>query len=97
MDERDFELLITLNETKNITHAADKLFISQSSLSKRIRAIEEELGICLMLRSRQGIHFTPEGEEVLRRSIEAADQLKRMRATLDAQKDYVCGTLRAGV
>lgn len=97
MDERDFELLITLNDTKNITHAADKLFISQSSLSKRIRAIEEELGICLMLRSRQGIHFTPEGEEVLRRSKDASDQLKLMRDNLDSQKDYVCGTLRAGV
>lgn len=65
MDERDFELLITLNETENITHAADRLYISQSSLSKRIRAIEQELGICILLRSRHGVHFTPEGEEVL--------------------------------
>jgi DNA-binding transcriptional LysR family regulator len=97
MDERDFELLITLNETQNITHAADKLYISQSSLSKRIRAIEKELGICLLLRSKQGVHFTPEGEEVLIRSKEAAHQLKLMRDNLDAKKGYVCGTLKAGV
>lgn len=72
MDERDFELIITLNETQNITHAAERLYISQSSLSKRISAIEKELGICLLLRSKQGVHFTPEGEEVLLRSKEAA-------------------------
>lgn len=97
MDERDFELLITLNETENITHAADRLYISQSSLSKRIRAIEQELGICILLRSRHGVHFTPEGEEVLLRIKEASYQLKLMRNNLNANKDYVCGTLKIGV
>jgi len=36
MDERDFELLKTLGKTKNITRAADLLYATQSSLSKRI-------------------------------------------------------------
>ena len=58
MTERDFEILEVLNKTKNITHAADLLYINQSALSKRIIAIEEELGVTLMIRSRQGIHFT---------------------------------------
>lgn len=97
MDERDFELLKTLGKTKNITRAADLLYATQSSLSKRILAIEQELGITLMLRSRQGIHFTPEGEEVLKRTAMAAGQLKLMREAIDEKKGYVCGTLNAGV
>lgn len=97
MDERDFELLETLNETGNITHAADRLYITQSSLSKRIQAIEKELGICLMIRSKQGIQFTPEGEEVLLRTKEAASQLKMMRDHLISNKDHVYGTLKVGV
>lgn len=97
MDERDFELLKTLGKTKNITRAADLLYATQSSLSKRISAIEQELGIILMLRSRQGIHFTPEGEEVLKRTAEAANQLKLMRENIDTKKGLVCGTLNAGV
>ncbi len=97
MTERDFELLLTLEETKNITHAADALFVTQSSLSKRIAAIEEELQITLLLRSRQGIHFTPEGEEVLHYIKKASKQLEAMRVSLDAGRDYVCGTLNAGV
>ena len=97
MDERDFELLIALNETKNITRAADKLFITQSSLSKRIHAIEKELDICLLLRSRQGVHFTPEGEVVLKRATEAACILDIMRSDLGRNKGYICGTLNAGV
>lgn len=88
MDERDFELLIALNETKNITRAADKLFITQSSLSKRIHAIEKELDICLLLRSRQGVHFTPEGEVVLKRATEAACILDVMRSDLGRKKGF---------
>ncbi len=44
MDEKDFELLEVLDETRNITHAADKLYMTQSALSKRIKSMEQELG-----------------------------------------------------
>ncbi len=97
MDERDFELLITLKETGNITHAADRLYMTQSSLSKRIHAIEKELDTTLLLRSRQGVHFTPEGEIVLKRVSEAACLLDIMRNELDRKKGYICGTLNLGV
>ena len=97
MNERDFELLSALNQTKNITRAADLLYITQSALSKRINALEEELGATLMLRSRQGIHFTPEGEEVLERTQAAAEQLTLMRRNLDQSKSYISGTLNAGI
>ena len=46
MDEKDYELLHALDETRNITHAADKLYMTQSALSKRIKALEQELGRC---------------------------------------------------
>ncbi len=97
MDERDFELLMTLKNTENITHAADRLYITQSSLSKRINAIEKELNTCILLRSRQGVHFTPEGEIVLKRVSEAACLLDIMRNELESHKGYVCGTLNVGV
>lgn len=97
MDERDFELLAALDRTRNITHAADLLYVTQSSLSKRISAIEQELGITLLLRSRQGVHFTPEGEEVLKHTLRAARELSLMREAIAAGRDYVCGTLDAGV
>ncbi|AIF52554.1 LysR family transcriptional regulator [Pelosinus sp. UFO1] len=97
MDERDFELLTTLNKTRNITHAADILYISQSSLSKRIRAIEQELGVSLMLRSHQGIHFTPAGEAVLKYTLEASKQMAHMRKAIEKSRNYICGTLNAGV
>lgn len=97
MDEKDFELIEVLGDSKNITKAAEKLFITQSALSKRIRAIERELGVALLLRCHQGIRFTPAGETVLAYSRSAAKQLEQMRVQLDAQQEEVCGSLRAGI
>ena len=42
--ETGFQLLEVPGESRNITKVADRLFITQSALSKRIKAIERELG-----------------------------------------------------
>lgn len=97
MDERDFELLEKLYETKNITHTAEAFYITQPALSKRIAQIESELDVTLIIRSRQGVRFTPEGEEVLASCRKAAAELSAMRERLALTKDYVCGTLNAGI
>ncbi len=97
MDERDFLLLSVLHETKNITQAAEKLGVTQSSLSKRIHAVEEDLGVSLMLRSRSGIRFTPEGEAVLDTALSAKTMLDDLRESLRLSNGGLCGTLRLGV
>ena len=89
MDEKDFELLQALADSRNITKAADKLYITQSALSKRIRSIERELGVELLLRSHQGIRFTPSGEAVLAHSRAAAREMEQMRRNLDALHDCI--------
>lgn len=97
MDEKDFDILSALAKTKNITHAANQLYVTQSSLSKRISSIEQELSITLLVRSRTGVHFTPEGEEVLKKTAEVQKILKLMRANLEANKGYICGSINIGV
>lgn len=97
MDEKDYELLHALDETRNITHAADKLYMTQSALSKRIKALEQELGVEIVLRSRQGIRFTPAGEQVLLHSAAAAREMEKMRRQLASIRGEACGTLRAGI
>ena len=44
MDEQDIELLKTLIDTQNITKTAKKLYTTQSSLTKRIQKMEQDLG-----------------------------------------------------
>ncbi|MBM6868198.1 LysR family transcriptional regulator [Collinsella tanakaei] len=96
MDEKDFALLHVLKECGNITHAADRLYLTQSALSKRIKAIERELGCDIVLRTRKGVRFTPAGELALAHTAQAAHELELLRRELDAAQDTICGTLNAG-
>ena len=50
---------------QNISKAAQKLNIAQSSLSLAIKSLESEFGICLIKRQRVGFVLTPEGERFL--------------------------------
>lgn len=96
MDEKDFALLHTLRECGNITHAADRLYLTQSALSKRIKAIERELGCEVIIRTRKGVRFTPEGELVIERTARAQRELTALRHELSQAQGEICGTLRAG-
>lgn len=97
MDDRDYKLLLLLSKTKNITHASEELYISQSTLSKRIQSIEKELGVELMIRSRQGIHFTPVGEEILNLAQKIVSHRKEMDFVIANTLDIIKGTIHLGV
>lgn len=56
---------LTLVETMSFSNAADELYISQSSLSKHIRALETELGVPLLYRTRHHVELTKYGENIL--------------------------------
>ncbi len=58
----------------NITQAAEKLFLTQPSVSKHIRKLEEELGCVLFRRTKRGVSLTTEGQALMRR-IEPACRL----------------------
>lgn len=70
---------VTVTECGNITEAAEKLFISQPSLSNAIRNLETEMGITAFARTNKGVVLTREGEELLsfaRMLLEQADIMK---------------------
>ena len=71
--------LVTAAECGNMTEAAEKLFISQPSLSAAIKNLEEEMGVIIFVRSNKGIVPTRDGEELLsyaRMLLEQAEIMK---------------------
>jgi LysR family transcriptional activator of glutamate synthase operon len=56
---------LAIVEQKNFIRAADTMFISQSSLSRQIKAIEDELGVILFYRNRHQIELTDAGKTFL--------------------------------
>ena len=61
MDEKDLLIFLTLADTGNLTRTAEKLYLSQPTLSKRLQNMEADLGAALFLRSKQGVTLTPAG------------------------------------
>lgn len=61
MDIAQIQYVLTVAATGSFSAAADELYISQSSLSKQIIALEKELGVLLFDRSKRQIALTPAG------------------------------------
>lgn len=62
MDTRQIEYILKIAEEKNLTRAADKLFLTQSALSQQLLKLEKELSTKLFFRNKSEWLPTPEGQ-----------------------------------
>ncbi len=84
MELRQLRYFVAVAEDGNISRAAKRIFLTQPALSRQIKALEDEVGECLLERQAHSIRLTPAGETLLREGrdlIEHAEQvLERVRA-----------------
>lgn len=97
MDKKDWILLKTLHQNKNMTRTAEQMFVSQPSLSYRLKNLEEEFGIKLFFKTKHGLEFTSEGEYLVKYSEEMLHQLEMMKDKMSNIGQEVSGMLRLGV
>jgi DNA-binding transcriptional LysR family regulator len=83
MELRQLRYFVAVAETGNISTAAKNIFLTQPALSRQIKALETEIGQCLLERRAHSVHLTPVGEGLLREArelLQHADQvLERVR------------------
>lgn len=65
MDLLLFVYFVALSENLNFSITAEELYLSQSSLSKRIKILEENIGVELFERNTRSINLTEAGETLL--------------------------------
>ena len=79
MTLQQLKYAVAVADTRNITEASRRVFISQPSLTAAIRELEEEMGIIIFSRSNKGVTITNEGDEFLsyaRQVLEQANLLE---------------------
>ena len=62
MELRHLRYFCAVAEAKNMTRAAEKLFMAQPPLTRQIKQLEEEMGVELLAREARGISLTKAGE-----------------------------------
>lgn len=97
MDLRQLRYLIALAREKHFTRAADACSVTQPTLSARLRQLEEDLGVPIVLRGHRYHGLTPEGEKVLAWARRIVDDCDRMFEDLAIQTDEPAGRLALGV
>lgn len=65
MTLQQLKYIVMIADTGTISEAANKLFISQPSLTKSLRELEKEMGISIFDRTNKGISISRDGEVFL--------------------------------
>lgn len=92
----DLHVFIAVAELGSMRKAAERLAVSQPSVSKAIADIEHVLGIRLFERNAQGVEVTAYGRALLRRGMGAFDELRQGVKDIEALADPTLGEVRVG-
>jgi DNA-binding transcriptional LysR family regulator len=85
MEMKQVKYFLAVAELGSFSTAADNLYISQSSLSKQIMALEKELGVALFDRRKRSITLTEAGETFRKHARLFNDEYEEL---LDNLKQY---------
>ena len=71
---------VTVAETASVTRAASQLHVAQPALSRKLRALEDEVGRPLFLRTTRGMRLTAAGERFLPHAVGILAAVERAAA-----------------
>lgn len=98
MELRTLRYFLTVAQEQNITHAAQKLHMSQPPLSRQLQQLEEELGVTLFIRGKRKIELTDEGRYLMQQARYILNMADYTAAELSLMQNCEAkGTLLLGV
>ena len=96
MDLRVLNYFLTVAKEGNITHAADVLHMTQPTLSRQLKDLEEELGVALFVRGSRQISLTDAGMLFQQRAAELVTLLDKTRRDLAEQENLIGAAVSIG-
>ena len=96
MDIRVLRYFLAVAREQSFSTAAERLFLSQPTLSRQLKELEDELGKTLLVRSNKGVTLTEEGMILRKRAEEIVDLMDKTEQEVRQSNDSVSGTVYIG-
>ena len=96
MELRHLRYLVALAESLNFTRAAERVHVTQSTLSHQIRKLEDEIGYVLFDRATNHVALTDAGEVFLAFAVKALHEVDLGLGALKKDSSTMGGELRIG-
>ncbi|MDR3433147.1 MAG: LysR family transcriptional regulator [Rouxiella aceris] len=97
MNEKDWLIIVSVYQHKNITRAAQQLYTSQPALSYRLKQIERKLAIRLFDESQKGLVFSAQGEFLAQHAQKVLRDLQQLKENLHSLDHTRQGEISLGV
>ncbi|WP_017811133.1 cidABC operon transcriptional activator CidR [Paenibacillus shenyangensis] len=97
MDIRHLQYFIEVARLRSFTKAAEALFITQPTISKTIRSLEEELGAPLFNRVGRSVELTDAGKVIEQQAQNIVKSFHSLSSQLDDLRNLESGHLRIGL
>lgn len=96
MEFRVLQYFLAVVREQSLSGAAEFLHLSQPTLSRQLKDLEEELGKQLFLRSNKGITLTEEGMILRKRAEEIVQLMKKTEDEIALSDEFVSGDIYIG-
>jgi DNA-binding transcriptional LysR family regulator len=97
MEMRTLRTFVEVVRQGGFSRAAKAVYVTQSTVSKAVKQLEDELGLQLLDRVGQTVKLTSAGEIVYRRAVNILTQGDDLKAELEELRGLKGGVLRLGV
>jgi DNA-binding transcriptional LysR family regulator len=96
MEIYQLRTFLTVAREGHLTRAAERLHISQSAVSKQVKALEDELGVILFVRASSGTSLTGAGQHLLAQAKKTLDSAVELINMAQALRGEIAGVIKLG-
>ena len=93
MDLEQIRYFLTLSQELHFWNAAEKLFITQSALSRQIQSLEDDIGVKLFERSKRNVKLTKAGAFLREQWLRMSDEIDRVHRQAKSINEGTYGTI----
>lgn len=96
MEVRVLRYFLAVAREGSVTGAANFLHVTQPTLSRQIKDLEEELGTKLFVRHSHSVTLTPDGMRLRKRAEEVVDMIEKTEAEFSTREETIGGDIHIG-